>query len=84
MSCGTDSELGALSREEGDQVGCGLSEPQRVHLAVGGVGQLVETAGSLQTTLRVGATEVSHQDRNTVRLPEHIWKGQRREIKGPY
>lgn len=53
---GTNSELGALSRQIGEQVGGGRQTGWG-HVGVRRVRQLVKTANSLQTALSISAGE---------------------------
>lgn len=64
---GTHSELDALARQIGEQVGSGGQTGWR-HTAVGRVRQLVEAPGSLQAARGTGAGEQAHQKMHAVLL----------------
>lgn len=65
---GTHSELGALARQVGEQVGGGR-QTGWCHVGVGRVRQLMKTPNSLQTTRSVRASEETNQKMYTILLP---------------
>lgn len=64
------SELGALTRQIGEQVGGGR-QTGWCHAGVGGVRQLVKTSDSLQAARSVGASEETNQKMHAVLPPRH-------------
>lgn len=66
---GTHSELDALTRQIGEQVGSGRQTSRR-HTAVRRVRQLVEAPSSKQAARGAGAGEEAHQKMHAVLLSE--------------